>query len=221
MRDAPRLLLCDMDDTVLDMSGADAASFRFALGVHGVACPPDSTIWEWRRRGLTAGEMLGRLTANADACLATRRAFIDGGGGGGLLRPMAGAERMLRSLHRTHRTVIATARRSRRHAWNALARTGLSGHVDMVLCGEDCPGDRRLDVVKHRLYVEAMRRYGIPADRCVAVGNLATDIEAGLRAGIRSYGVAGTYGVDSRIGGMAPVYGSLADLAAELDRTGS
>lgn len=210
-----------MDDTLLDMSGADAASFRFALGVHGITCPPDSTLWEWRRRGLTAGEMLGRLTAHADACLATRRAFIDGGGGGGLLRPMAGAERMLRRLHRTHRTVIVTARRSRRHAWDALVRTGLSGHVDAVLCGEDWSGDPRLDVVKRHLYTEAMRRHDIPAERCVAVGNLATDIAAGMRIGIRSYGVIGTYGVDSRIGGMAPVYESLADLTAELVRLGS
>lgn len=221
MRAATRLLLCDMDDTILDMSGADAASFRFALGVHGVICPPDHTIWEWRRRGLTAEEILGRLTADADACLATRRAFIDGGGGSGLLRPMAGAERMLRRLHDAYHTIIVTARRSRRHAWNALVRTGLSIHVDAVLCGEDWSGDPRLDVIKYHLYAEAMRRHDMQAQRCVVVGNLATDIAAGMRIGIRSYGVAGTYGADSRIGGMAPVYGNLKDLTTELLRISS
>ena len=216
MRKATRLLLCDMDDTILDMSGADAASFRFALGIHGITCPLDRTLWEWRRLGLTAEEILGRLTTHAGVCLAARRAFIDGGGGSGLLRPMTGAERMLRCLYDTHHTAIVTARRSRHHAWDALVRTGLSRHVDMVLCGEDWSGDSRPDIIKHHLYVEAMRRYDIPAEKCVVVGNLATDIMAGMRIGIKSYGVVGTYGTDSRIEGMVPVYESLADLTAEI-----
>ena len=216
MRKANRLLLCDMDDTILDMSGADAASFRFALGMHGITCPPDHTLWKWRRRGMTAEEILGRLTTRTSACLATRRAFLDGGGGSGLLRPMTGASHMLRCLHETHNTVIVTARRSRHHAWNALVRTGLSGNADMVLCGEDWSGDSRLDIIKQHLYVEAMRRYDMPAERCVVVGNLVTDIVAGMRIGIKSYGVIGTYGADSRIVDMAPMYESLVDLTAEI-----
>lgn len=218
MRDVPQLLLCDMDDTILNMADADAASFRFALGMHGITCPPDNTLWKWRRLGLTAKEILERLTIHVSVCLATRRAFIDGGGGSSLLRPMMGAEHMLRCLYDTYHIVIVTARRRRHHAWDALVRTGLSKYVDMILCGEDWSGDSRLDIIKQHLYVEAMRRYDRPTNRCVVVGNLATDIMAGMRMGIKSYGVIGTYGVDSHISEMAPVYENLADLTAELIR---
>ena len=53
------------------------------------------------------------------------------------------------------------------------------------------------------------------------MGNLATDVTAGIRIGIRSYGVAGTYGMDAGIGAIAPVYESLDELTAELFRIAS
>ena len=215
------LILFDLDDTLLDNVDADVGSFMFALRRQKIPCPDRDLIVAWRQEGMLARDMLLKILGNAslaDECMKDRRKYLNGIRGRRLLRLKPDARAVLLQLRPRYRIVIVTARPRRDAVYSILRDLGISECVDGVLCSQDYKGAEgdRYDALKASLYEKALAAHCIKKEMCVAVGNLKSDVAAGIASGIRAYAVRGSYGFDRSIGGMAPAFESLTDLARAL-----
>jgi len=213
-----RLALLDLDDTLLDNSDADVASFRFVLDRSGVHCPDRATILTWRQRGMLSRSILMRVLGDTHLvyeCMEDRRIFLAGDKGRSLLSVKHDTIQFLSLLRPKYRLVVVTARDNKNDVLDILDHLGITPHVDGVLCAQDICGlkpDGPAEL-KKRLYSTAMQMYSIKEDRCVAVGNLKPDIVAGIELGITTYAVSGSYGFDRGIKRLTRSFGTLSDLA--------
>lgn len=213
-----RLLLLDLDDTLLDNSEADFASFQFVLDARGVPCPDKATILTWRQRGMLARSILMKVLADAQSvseCMEGRRIFLAGSQGRKLLSIKHDTLQFLSLLRPRYRPVVVTARTSRDDVQAILEQFKIAPCVDGMLCAQDICGTKPAEPaeIKKELYSMAMCMYNTNSERCIAVGNLKSDIVAGIELGITSYAVSGPYGFDRGIRRLSRSFRTLSDLA--------
>ena len=213
-----RLALLDLDDTLLDNSDADIASFQFVLDGSGVHCPDRATILAWRQRGMLSRSILMRVLGDTQLvyeCMEGRRIFLAGDMGRSLLGVKHDTMQFLSLLRPRYQLVVVTARDNKNDVQSILDQLGIAPYVDGVLCAQDICGSKPdgLAELKKELYSMAMQMYSVEKERCVAVGNLKSDIVAGIELGITAYAVSGSYGFDRGIRRLTRSFGTLSDLA--------
>lgn len=218
-----RLLLLDLDDTILDNMNADVASFQFVLTKNGLRFP-SSQIVRWRKRGMYARTIFKRILSRQDLvnkCLVDRAKYLISKDSTSYLKLKPDTVITMRQLKPWYHIVIITSRHSRTLVEEILRSLGVFEYVDGVLCGEDYGHAEFKEYahMKELLYKIALDLFRIRRDRCAVVGNLKSDIIAGLNLGIPSYAVRGSYRFDHGIRRLAPAFANLSDVAEALARS--
>ncbi len=217
-----RLLLLDLDDTILDNKLADIESFRRVLKDYRIRPPASSEIMRWRKNGMLAGNIFKRAVRNdpelAQRCASSRLEFLRDDKNIVLLRPKPDAYSALKRISGSLKIAIVTARTGEGGVQEILRRCRLHEFVDRVLCEEDVGDGGYADYagLKEGLYRLAIRKTGCKKTETVVVGNLKSDIVAGKRLGLKTYGIKGSYRYDSGLKGITDTFEDLESVAARL-----
>jgi HAD superfamily hydrolase (TIGR01509 family) len=129
------------------------------------------------------------------------------------LRPMVGVVEMLRGLDRPYCLAIVT-NRSHREAEAFLEQQGLAGMFDVVTGREDT-----WHLKPHPAPVtHTIRRLGVPPERCLMVGDTASDVVSARRAGARTAAVLCGFGTRGMLeeAHASLVFGTTAELGEWL-----
>lgn len=155
---------------------------------------------------MLAGTIMRRVLADesmAKRCIDARLQYLGSAECATKLRLRLDTAHAMSSIHSKYRIVITTSRRNQKMILQVLNRLGVDGYVGSVLCGDDYPDTPANSggnvALKEFLYGKALEMYGTSRDRCVAVGNLKSDVVAALNVGIRAYAVRGSYRLDNGI----------------------
>lgn len=213
-----RLALLDLDDTLLDNSEADFASFQFILGMRNLHCPDRATFFAWRRSGMLSRDIFAKTLDDAglvSKCMEDRRIFLAGDGARRLLSTKPDTMQFLSLLRSRYGLVVITARDSRIDVQSILDQLNIAPYVDGMLCAQDAGGPKPggPSELKKILYAKAMQMHNVKKNRCIVVGNLKSDIASGVELGITTYAVRGPYGFDLGIKKMTRSFSTLSDLA--------
>ncbi|HJU13548.1 MAG TPA: HAD hydrolase-like protein [Candidatus Nitrosotalea sp.] len=216
-----RLVIFDLDDTLIDNTLLDVDSFKHTLYLFSLQAPSGKTIVRWRKNGMIATNIFRRLVKKRDRPLLERlaRARLDylsnGGGGLGLVRARDGAIETLDEIKRKGNLIaVVSSRKDRAIIKKILREIGLSRYVDGVYCAADCKdckdGRQSFIELKVKLYRLALSDHQSHTDeKPIAVGNLVSDIVSARRLGILPIAIRGSYRFDSGISRKAKTIGKL------------
>lgn len=218
---ADAAVLFDVDGTLLDSNLQHAEAWRRVLAAHGHDAPMERVRFLIGMGGdhfvqALLGEHVEREEGDALRSERTREYLRIA-----RERPprtFAGVVELLEALRRRRvRTIVATAALPEEFA---AAQRGagidLEARVDAVLTG----GDVRNAKPAPDVVLRAVEKAGLPADRCIMVGDTPWDAQAARRAGVVSVGVlcGRLHDAESiRAQGAARVYADIGELRENLD----
>ena len=218
------LLLIDLDDTLLDNTYADVASFQHALKIYGIKYTNKDNIIKWRKTGMRAGTIFYKIcngdTDTVKKCMAWRHKYLRGGGSIRHTTLKEDAAFALRRLKAKYDIVVVSARSHKDIIIKILHMHNIDRYVSDVLCADDYSKKEikfeDYAALKGELYGLALERFSPKREDCVAVGNLKSDIMGAVNIGISAYAVRGTYGFDRGIKKIAKTFKNLSEIAEAL-----
>lgn len=215
-------LIFDLDGTLVDTNGMHARAWSAVFARHGFEVPPERVIVEIGK----GGELLVPALVGEEAEEELGEALRDGHGEEFLrlverepVRVFARVRDLLGAV-RERGVALAVATASQRdHLERVLERAGLDleGLADAVIDDDDVERPKpEPDVV-----AAAVRKLGLPADRCALVGDTPYDALAARRAGVVALGVLTGVHPEERLreAGARAVFVDPADLLGRLDDT--
>jgi putative hydrolase of the HAD superfamily len=204
---APRAVLCDLDDTLFDHSGAtrDALAHLRTLSADFERWPLDQ--FDQRHRvvleSLHLEVLAGQWTIENARIERFRRLLIDAGGDAQsqsvdalerlslgyrgayeqAWRLVPGALELARAIKRTGVHLVIVTNNSTREQRLKVERGGLTPFVDVLVTSEEF-GASKPDP---GIILHALERVGVDREHAVMLGDsLTTDVEASRRAGVRA-----------------------------------
>lgn len=168
----------DWDGTLVDSQPLNHASLAAALVPYDVMLERE---WYWRRLGTSAGELLAELGVAAEVAdevvADCKRRIIAGAAGLEMRDPVVGLARRARAAG----LALAIASGGARDVVRAgLAATGLDELFTVVVTYEDAARGKPAP----DLFLEAARRMGVEAGRCLAVEDADEGVAAAYAAGM-------------------------------------
>ncbi|NCO86492.1 MAG: HAD-IA family hydrolase [Rhodobacterales bacterium] len=213
-----RLVIFDVDGTLVDSQAEITAAMTAAFAEAGLPPPPRAAVLGIV--GLSLPQAMARLCPDLDAH--RRSAMVqaykdsfnapsDGAAEGSPLFP--GARAMLDRLREAPDTVLAVATgKSRRGLDKMIERHGLGAHFASRQTADDHPSKPDPAMI-----AAVLRDTGLPAARAVMVGDTSYDIDMGRAAGTATIAVNWGYHVAADLGADA-VIDSFDALWPTLDR---
>lgn len=194
----PRLVVFDVDGTLVDSQRQILAAMAAAFAELGLPAPPrEATL---AIVGLSLPVALGRLAPElghdglGQLVAAYRRAFAAiRAGEAAPLYPGARAALERLAAEPGVRLALATGK-SRRGLAQLLAAHGLEGLFDSVQVADDHPSKP-----DPAMLLAALEETGVPAAAAVMVGDTDYDIHMGRAAGVRTIGVTWGYHPPARL----------------------
>jgi phosphoglycolate phosphatase len=212
-----RLILFDVDGTLVDSQAHIQAATRAAFEGVGMALPSDETVR--RGVGLSVEQAFERLAPHADEPLRAdmvaryRAAFFNIASQGTTLSPLfAGVADMIHELRATEGTVLGVATgKSRRGLERTLQENGLDGIFQTLQVADGHPSKPHPSMI-----LTAMAETGMTAAQTVMIGDTSYDMLMARAAGVASVGVTwGYHRVDDLVAAGADV---LIDTITDLPR---
>lgn len=192
----PRLILFDVDGTLIDSQGHIIAAMRAAFARFGMQAPSDDAVRAIV--GLSLPVAIARLAPDADSARveamteAYKDAFTSVRQTGRVedLAPLfPGARDLLEQLGRCDWTLLGVATgKSRRGLDHVFAAHGIAPHFITVQVADDHPSKPNPSMIE-----KAMAETGVDAARTVIVGDTSFDMEMGRAAGVQAIGVSWGY----------------------------
>ena len=188
-----KLIIFDLDGTLLDTGEGIIKSLKFALKKYGFLVPDEEICKSFvgpplKKRFL---ELFDSDERTADALLACFREEY-GKGDLFLARVYPGVEECLKELRGRHSLAVAT-NKSEVQAAQLLERIGLASYFDVI-----CGSDKKATLSKVQIVANAASRLGFSPADCVVVGDSSNDAEAAAKLGMRFIGVTYGYGFKSK-----------------------
>ncbi len=202
----PRAVLWDLDGTLADSTEQHWRSWQVALEAEGIPITRERFLSSFGQRNEEIlSSWLGpdaepeRIQRVGDAKEEAYRALVKRDG----LDPLPGAAEWVRTLHEGgwHQAIASSGPRANVEVMHAAL--GFGEMIETLVAAEDV----RRGKPDPEVFLEAARRLGVEADRCVVVEDARAGIEAALAGGMRTVAVRDEAGEDADL-----VVASLADL---------
>jgi HAD superfamily hydrolase (TIGR01509 family) len=213
----PRVVIFDVDGTLIDSNDAHAASWVDTLAEAGHDVP-------FERIRLMIGMGGDKLLPTATGIevdspegerLTSRRAEIFHQRYLPTLRALPGARALLERLGRDGRTLVIATSAKREELDAMLRQVGLDGLFEEETSSSDAERSKPdPDIVE-----AALRRAGVPPDECVMLGDTPYDVEASQRAGVAIIGVRSGGWTAEELAGAVEVWDGPADLLEHYERS--
>lgn len=189
-----KLVIFDVDGTIVDSQHMIVAAMSRAFVAHGLAVPARDEILSIV--GLSLVEAVGRLVNDhpdvpvAEVAAAYKEAFFALRADGATAEPLYdGALATIAALRQRDDVVLALATgKSRRGVAHLIDRHGLAGVFASIQTADDHPSKPDPAMVR-----AACAETGIAPARAVMIGDTVFDITMGRTAGARTLGVAWGY----------------------------
>jgi phosphoglycolate phosphatase len=192
-RTAMKLILFDVDGTLIDSQRMICAAIRLAYEHHGLPCPPDPEVLSIV--GLSLEHAFRRLAGDADHPIESlseryKEAFFTLRAGGAAPSPLyPGAREALDALKRRDDVILGLATgKSRRGVAAMFDQHALHGFFATVQTADTAPSKPDPGMV-----LQAMQETGIGADHTVVIGDTAFDMAMARAAGASAIGVSWGY----------------------------
>lgn len=207
-----KLLILDLDDTLLDNTNLDLDSFRYIIKTFNLKKIDDFQIIKWRKNGMLAKNIIKRMIKNKSNidlknCIKSRLKYMKHGENKlKLVKPKNSVIDTLKEIKKRNYTiVIATSRENKNLVKKIIEFIRISQYIDKIYCNENYKPiynmtlkDRIL--LKEKLYNIILQDYNkINNKKIIAIGNLKADIIASKRLKITPIGIKGSYRFDSGI----------------------
>ena len=189
-----RLVIFDVDGTLVDSQAEIVAAMRLAFAAEGLAMPPRAQVLSIV--GLSLAEAFARLVPDTDAAQqhrlveAYKNAFVSLRHDNKEMGPLfPGAMAALKVLQGQDHTLLAVATgKSRRGLDKVLDRHGLTGvfHSEQV-------ADLHPSKPHPAMVLTAIAETGVSAERAVMLGDTTYDMDMARAAGIKTIGVSWGY----------------------------
>ena len=213
----PRIVILDVDGTLIDSNDAHAASWTETLAEAGHDVP-------FERIRLMIGMGGDKLLPAAVGIeidspegerLAHRRTEIFHERWLGTLRPFPGTRGLLERMRQDGLSLVIASSAKRPELEAMLDQTGLDGLFEEETTSSDAERSKPdPDIVR-----AALERAGAAPDECVMIGDTPYDVEASLRAGVPIVGVrSGGWG-EEELAGAVEVWDGPADLLAHYEQS--
>jgi phosphoglycolate phosphatase len=214
-----RLILFDVDGTLVDSQQMICAAMAQAYGHHGLVCPPREELLSIV--GLSLDDAFSRLAGGQDHPVASltaryREAFFTLREAGKHAPPLyPGVREVIEQLARRSDVVLGIATGKSRRGVAAM----LDQHDFMKVFATIQTSDTSPSKPHPGMVLQAMAETGIGAADTVVIGDTAFDIEMARAAGAAAIGVSWGYhpANDLRAAGAVTVIDDFAALAAALD----
>jgi phosphoglycolate phosphatase len=217
-----RLVVFDVDGTLIDSQAVIIASMRGAFAAAGHPAPPDATILSIVGLSLpVAVAALAPEVSEADRAgivAAYREEFAASrlSGGGERSAPLyPGAREALETLGARPSTLLGVATgKARRGLDHVFAAHGIGHHFVTAQTADDHPSKPHPSMLE-----QALRETGCDAGAAVMIGDTEFDVVMGRAAGFATVGVAWGYHPRERLleAGADVVIDRFGELAAALD----
>jgi len=207
-----KLLILDLDDTILDNKDLDLDSFKYIIKTFNLKKIDDLQIIKWRKKGMLAKNILKRMINNKknidlESCIKNRLKYLKHGEKN--LKLVKSRNAIINTLKeikkRDYFVVITTSRENKNLVKKIIQYIGISSYIENIYCNENFKQiynmtlKDRIDL-KEKLYNLALQDFNkISNKNTIAVGNLKADIIASKRLKITPIGIKGSYRFDSGI----------------------
>jgi len=184
-----KLVVFDVDGTLVDSQAHIVAAMEFAFGAIGLPCPPRAEVLGIV--GLSLPQAMTRLAPQADnTALVEAYKSSFGTFRGQEMSPLyPGALAVLDALSRREDLVLGVATgKSRRGLDHVMAAHGLEGYFVTTQVADDHPSKPHPSMV-----LAAMGEAGVDAQNTVMIGDTSYDMDMGRAAGVRCIGVSWGY----------------------------
>jgi len=207
-----KLLILDLDDTLIDNKDLDLDSFRYIIKTFNLKKIDDLQIIKWRKKGMVAKNILKRMINNKknidlENCIKRRLRYLKHGEN--KLKLIKSRNAVIDTLKeikkRDYSVVITTSRENKNLAKKIVQYIRISPYIDKIYCNENYNQIYNMTLkdritLKEKLYNLALQDFNKNSNKkIIAVGNLKADIIASKRLKITPIGIKGTYRFDSGI----------------------
>ena len=210
-----KLIIFDLDGTLLDTGEGIIKSLKFALSKFGFQAPSEEICKSFvgpplKKRYL---ELFDSDEQTANALLACFREEY-GKGDLFLASVYPGVEECLKELHKQYSLAVAT-NKSEIQAAQLLERFGLASYFDMI-----CGSDMKASLTKEQIVAKAAKKLGFSSADCIVVGDSGNDAEAAAKLGMQFIGVTYGYGFKSKTDVTSYSHIACVDNIAQIMRNG-
>jgi len=215
-----RLILFDVDGTLVDSQADIVASMHAAFGRVGLDLPDRAAILSIV--GLSLPKAMERLARDADE--AERDALVDiykstyaqlrAAAGSQASSPLyPGVRAVLDALNAVPENLLGVATGKSKRGLDALmSGHDLSGMFVTRQCADHHPSKPHPSMI-----VQAMAETGVTPDQTVMIGDTSFDMEMARAAGVRAVGVSWGYHPVDRLTGAHQIVARVGDLPSAID----
>lgn len=200
----PRLVMFDLDGTLVDSAGDIARALNLTLADAGLAAATEAQVRDWIGRGAARliacarghfGVPDEQQTDLLSAFLAHYEANVSGH-----TTPKPGAEALLAACEQAGLHLACVTNKPYAHTTALLRDLGWGERFHLVLGGDSLP-QRKPDPAA---LLHCLDRFGVSANEAVMVGDSRNDVEAAQAAGVPVVALRGGYNHGEPIEACAP-----------------
>jgi phosphoglycolate phosphatase-like HAD superfamily hydrolase len=202
-----RLIIFDLDDTLMDNREVDYQSFAVVCRKHLVRPPSRGRLFNHRNQGVRADDIIRMVWSNRSdsfleqvkkerlELLASGKLWLR------LAQPFPGVAKFLANLKKQKiSVVIVTIRKNRRLIKQLLQERGWQQQIDFLFCGDDISDSGGVKThasnalkLKRMGYIMAMKKFKVKREQVLVIGDDPDDLQAAYDLRISCIRVRNSY----------------------------
>ena len=225
-----RVIVFDLDDTLIDNKKLDFESFKHLSYGLGLYMPTMHEIIELRCRSLRAKDIISwmiersKKSVSRTFCMEERKKFLKLEGAGRLIRIKPKSRSTLQELKsRGYLLILATVRDDKNAVLDLLRKRKLAEFFTSVYTNPSRILDETtkisnpdVETVKFKIYREILCDLKVFSNECLVVGDTLQDLSPALSLGMKAIGTKGSYRTDPAMIGTVEIVENLSDLVKLL-----